>query len=63
MKAVARAATPKRTAEDEAAAYQRGWDDGMRAYWALSLQPIADRFAYNKGWHDAADHRLGRNRS
>lgn len=35
----------------------------MRAYWALSLQPIADRFAYNKGWHDAADHRLGRNRS
>ena len=38
-----------------AAAYERGWVDSLSAHDKLSLQPIADRYDYAKGWHDCAE--------
>lgn len=39
------------------AAYERGWVDSLRAYWAISLQPIDDCFDYGKGWNACAKYR------
>ena len=42
------------------AAYQRGWRDSLTAYFAVSEQPLPDKFDYLKGWWACADARWQR---
>lgn len=39
------------------AAYERGWVDSLRAYYARSSQAVEDIYDYAQGWHACADYR------
>jgi hypothetical protein len=32
------------------AAFERGWVDSLRGYYALSMEPIDDGYYYKRGW-------------
>lgn len=38
-------------------AFERGWADSLRGYYAVSMQPVEDIYAYGRGWHQCADYR------
>lgn len=42
-------------------AYDRGWQDSLTALFAVSEQPLSDRFDYLTGWWACADVRWQRN--
>lgn len=49
--------TPQQDKERRDAAYERGWLDSLRAYYALSLQPLEDCYDYAAGWQACAAYR------
>lgn len=55
---------PKETLEARTArrkaAYDRGWRDSLTALFAVSEQPLDDKYDYLTGWWACADVRWGR---
>lgn len=38
-------------------AFERGWADSLRGYFALSMQSMEDCYDYGRGWSDCATYR------